>query len=300
MKGTLWSKLVLIGQKQGSIKLKDLSLELKLDEDETLNFIRQVFPEGLGAEIFFQDEECWVDLNGEAMQYMLPLSPSEWMKLNEILSAAKGKDAVLNSLKKKVLENGPIRIMMELLHDLEFWDHKEETLLKFLDQAILDKKAIKFNHQQKQFSAFPWKVLHLEGNLSLILEDCEDHCLMVLPVKDIKNCEEAVSVNSSRVTSFEVEEFIRALRSMGEKETRLILKIHDPKEVNLFPDYHFLGKPCMITNPNGDLIWAAYVEACEPLYEWLMSLGDKVEILDPVRFREEYLSYCEEKFRKIA
>ena len=56
----------------------------------------------------------------------------------------------------------------------------------------------------------------------------------------------------------------------------------------------------MITIPNGDLIWAAYVEPCEDLFEWLLSLGSNVDILDPGRFKDEFLSYCEEKLRKIA
>jgi hypothetical protein len=87
---------------------------------------------------------------------------------------------------------------------------------------------------------------------------------------------------------------------MNEKETRLVLKIHHPGSVNLFPDHHFLGKPAMVTNGNGDLIWAAYVEPCEALFDWVASLGEDVEILDPTNFKEEFLSYCEEKLRKVA
>ena len=143
-------------------------------------------------------------------------------------------------------------------------------------------------------------MLHLEGQLSLIGEDVQDRCLMVIPLKDVKNFEALNSHSRPRVTVFEIEEFITSVRSRGEKETRLILKIHDTESTNLFPDHHFLGKPCMITNPNGDLIWAAYVEPCEALFEWLISLGKKVEILDPGLFKEEYLLYCEDKLRKIA
>jgi predicted DNA-binding transcriptional regulator YafY len=56
----------------------------------------------------------------------------------------------------------------------------------------------------------------------------------------------------------------------------------------------------MVKNPNGDLIWAAYVEPCAHLYEWLIGLGRRVEILDPVSFKQDYLDYCEEKLRNIA
>jgi hypothetical protein len=143
-------------------------------------------------------------------------------------------------------------------------------------------------------------VVHLEGQLSLICEEFDDHCLMIISVKQIQLIQLKESTRQSRVSYFEIEEFIAAVRAMNDKETRLILKIHDPQSVNLFPDYQFLGKPCMITNSNGDLIWAAYVEACEPLYEWLLSLGSNVEILDPNKFKADYLSYCEAKLRKIA
>ena len=311
MKGTspkahpVWNKLLLLGQQQGSIKLKDLSHNLGLSEDETLTLLKQVFPNGEGAETYLQDNECWVDMNASAIQYMLPLSPTEWMELHNVLKVHRATNSIQHSLKKKLIENGPIKVMMELLSELELWDQKlnseEEQKISFIDVMIADKKHLTVHaFDGKTYKAYPWRLLHLEGELSLIAEDAHDHCLMVIGLKEIKELKAGEGSYSPQVTPFEVEDFINAIRAMNEKETRLILKIHDPQSVNLFPDHHFLGKPCMITNPVGDLIWAAYVEPCEPLYDWLMSLGNKVEILDPVKFKQDYLSYCEEKFRKIA
>ena len=134
----------------------------------------------------------------------------------------------------------------------------------------------------------------------MIAEDVNDHCLLVVPVNELVSVSNVDTTSHPRVSSFEIEEFIFAIRSMSERETRLILKIHDPQFLNLFPDHQFLGKPCMVTNPNGDLIWAAYVEPCEDLFEWLISLKSNVEILDPIKFKEEYLTYCVEKLRKVA
>jgi len=208
-------------------------------------------------------------------------------------------------LKKKVTENGPIKVVMELLNQLELWDQElsdvQQMMVKDLESAIHDKQLISLiTKDEKTYNLHPCKVLHLEGHLSLIAEDSQDHCLVVVPMKDVKEFKCVSSTSVSKVSPFEVEEFIQAIRSMNEKETRLILKIHDPQSTNLFPDHHFLGKPCMITNPNGDLIWAAYVEPCEALFEWLMTLGKNVEILDPIKFKQEYLDYCEEKLRKVA
>ena len=302
----VWKKLLILGEKQGSIKLNDLALEMQLNPEETLGFLRQVFPAGTGLEIYHQDKECWVDIKSEAIQYMLPLTPGEWIQLNHILTNYKSVEtAVTYSLKKKVTENGPIKVVMELLNQLEVWDQElsenQQHMVKSIEDAIHDKNLLNLiTHDEKTYLLHPCKVLHLEGQLSLIAEDSQDHCLIIVPMKDVDHFEAVTSSSQPKVTSFEIEEFIAAIRAMNEKETRLILKIHDPASVNLFPDHHFLGKPCMITNPNGDLIWAAYVEPCEALFDWLVTLGKNVEILDPVKFKDEYLMYCEEKLRKIA
>lgn len=305
MPASTWKSLLLIGQKQGSIKLKDLGTEMGLGEDETLAFIRQVFPTDNGARVYSQNDEYWVDIDANAIQYMLPLSPLEWMELHSLMSGIESCSPVQNSLKRKITESGPIKVVMDLLSQLDRWEQqltdRQQELVELLDQMILEKKAASIETLgDKTYSIFPCKVLHLEGQLSLIAEDVHDHCLSVIGLQELVQVEPLPLAHSSKVSSYEIEEFIAAIRSMNEKETRLILKIHEPHMVNLFPDHHFLGKPCMVTNPNGDLIWAAYVEPCEALYEWLLTLGTKVEILDPGHFKQEYLSYCEEKVRKIA
>lgn len=301
----IWKKLMILGAKQGSIRLGDLAQEMSLSPEETLGFLRQIFPAGTGLEIYHKDNDSWVDIKSEAIQYMLPLSPGEWIQLHQILSAHKSESQVAKSLKKKVTENGPIKVVMELLNQLEMWDEEltenQQRMIQELETCIFEKHLLSLTtHEEKNYNLYPCKILHLEGNLSLIAEDSKDHCLIIVPLKEVKEIETIQKYSEPRVTPYEVEEFIMAVRSMNEKETRLILKIHDPHSINLFPEHHFLGKPCMITNPNGDLIWAAYVEPCDSLYDWLMSLGENVEILDPVRFKEEYLMYCEEKLRKIA
>lgn len=302
-----WKKLMILGQKQGSIRLSDLSVEMGLSEEESLGFIRQVFPLGIGVEVYHQNDECWVDVNAEAIQYMLPLSPSEWMQLHEILQTASEKvtSASLNSLKQKVTENGPIKAVMEILTKLDEWEEEmnlgEQDLVQKLEMFIAEKKLVHMcTKEHKDYTVFPNKVLHLEGELSLIGEDATDHCLLILPMDSISEVTCLPTTSVPEMTEYDVEEFIVGIRTMNDKETRLILKIHDPQAVNLFPHHHFLGKPCMITNSNGDLIWAAYVEPCEALYEWLTTLGKNVEILDPVRFKQEYLTYCEEKLRNVA
>lgn len=296
-------KLMLIGDKQGTISLKDLSQEMGLSTDETLVFLSQIFPNGNGAEIYTENNICMVNINANSLQYMLPLSPSEWLALHELLEHQ--ADPALNSLKRNITENGPIKAMMELLSHLDHTEHtitkEHQKFINLLDVAIDAKSVVTIKTVAgKKYSVFPTKIIHLEGQLSLIAEDVHDHCLLVMHIDEIKSVTPQETTHKAKVSAFEIEEFITAIRSMSEKETRLILKIHDPQSVNLFPDYHFLGKPCMITNPNGDLIWAAYVEPCADLFDWLLGLGGNVEVLDPGKFRDEFLAYCEEKLRKVA
>jgi len=296
-------KLLVIGEKQGTISLKDLSHEMGLSSDDTLVFLRQIFPGGMGAEIYSRDNECMVDINANALQYMLPLSPGEWMALHQLLSTQ--KNPLLNSLKMKITENGPIKAVMELLNQLEQWDfqldEEHQSIVTRLDEAVSKKALVAFTTKAgKSYQMFPCKIIHLEGQLSMIAEDSNDHCLVVMSIADLKEVTLLDTMSVPKVAPFEVDEFIAAIRAMNEKETRLILKIHDPQSVNLFPDHHFLGKPCMVTNPNGDLIWAAYVEPCDDLFEWLLTLGTNVEVLDPGKFKDEFLMYCEDKIRKVA
>lgn len=303
----MWDKLLVLGGKQGSIKLADLATELGLCEEDTLVFLRHFFPEGKGAEVYFKDDSSWVDIDAEAIQYMLPLTPGEWIQLHQSLHGNHHVESnpSLESLKKKVNDSGPIHAVMEMLDHLQIWDQElsplEHKFVQTLDEASKKKQLLQITStDERVYTVFPCKVVHLEGQLSLIAEDLRDHCLMVFSIKDLTEAMLIPSSAEARSTQYELEEFISCIRAMNEKETRLILKIFDPEKINLFPDFHFLGKPCMITNPNGDLIWAAYVEPCEALFDWVSTLGPQVEILDPTKFKDQYLKYCEDKLRKIA
>jgi len=302
-------KLMVIGDKQGTIKLADLASEMGLSCEDTLVFLREWFPEGGGVEVYSNNNESLVDIDASSLEYMLPLSPTEWMGLHQLVGSLGPshfqKIPALKSLYKKMTENNAIFKVMGLLQEIEAWDQeineKQQVYLNQLETAIQNKSLLGVTTtHHKNYQIFPCKIIHLEGRLSLIAEDMNDHCLLVVPMNELQELWDVQSTKIPRVTAFEVDEFIVAIRSMGEKETRLILKIHDPQSVNLFPDHHFLGKPCMITNPAGDLIWAAYVEPCDDLFEWLISLRGNVEILDPTKFKDDFLMYCEEKLRKVA
>jgi hypothetical protein len=121
-----------------------------------------------------------------------------------------------------------------------------------------------------------------------------------LRLSEVQNIKRAGKIKAARANFHDVADFIRALRAMADNETRLVLKIKNPERFQLMPDYQFLGKPCLITNPEGDLIWAAWVEPGEEIFEWLMQMENYVEILEPSEFILDYAAYCEEKERKMA
>lgn len=304
LKSKSWKKLMSLFKGKGPVNLKKLSQDLKQSEAETLSFIKQVFRTKNPLKTFEKENHLWLDLDHGIEKKSLPLTTSEWVLLQQLLNDS-GNNASLSELGKKVMNLTPVKIDVSLLKEINEWSDLEtdieNELAAKLDELISDSQsALLHMHDGKDFGVFPKKVMHLEGSLTLIAEEAHDHTLQIYAINEVEEINEFKTEKSSIKTEFEVEEFIAAIRSMGDKETRLILKIHNPDEVNLFPEHHFLGKPCMITNANGDLIWAAYVEPCNALFDWLSDLGKHVEILDPIGFKEEYLAYCEEKLRKIA
>ena len=87
---------------------------------------------------------------------------------------------------------------------------------------------------------------------------------------------------------------------MGENQIRLVLKISRQQKFSLNFDDKYFHSPCLFTNPAGDFIWAATIEPCNEVFEWLCELGPAVEILDPTNFKIEFIKYCEHKLKKLA
>jgi hypothetical protein len=178
-----------------------------------------------------------------------------------------------------------------------FAQHK----IHLIEECLLDQSTLLIETPTKKvMSIIPCKIAFLEGELSLVAEETHEHGLIALPLAEIINIKKSEKVKAARANSHEVAEFISALREMSDKETRLVLKIKDPQHNKLLPDYHFLGKPYLVTNPDGDLIWAAWVEPSNELFEWLFEMRHKIEILEPGELVLDFAAFCEEKERKIA
>lgn len=180
----------------------------------------------------------------------------------------------------------------------------ELNLKQIIETGIKEKTPLnlKLKGHEDSFEIFPLKLTYLEGGLSLIGEEIFEKSLVFFPINKLENaCITQSDYEKPIHGQYDVEEFIENIRFMNGNEIRLVLKILEPEKVSeLVPFYHYLRKPYVISNPRGELIWAASVEETEDLFEWLSNLQSKVEILDPVSFKKNFLDFCEKKLKNIA
>ncbi len=180
----------------------------------------------------------------------------------------------------------------------EQFDEKDMVLL---EQAITDSKVLEVEFKNnKIIEIYPHKIVHLDGHISLISEDRIDKSIVHFHLKDIQRVKMVESTYHATFSKLEIDDFISSLRAISETEIRLILKIYSKDKAHEKPLFQHLGNPCLITNPQGDTIWAASVEPCKALMDWLFEMGNQVEILDPVSFQNDYLKYCADRLKNVA
>jgi len=137
------------------------------------------------------------------------------------------------------------------------------------------------------------KIVYMDGKLSLIAEDWKLQCLSTVALDKIMAIELSGQVIFKTIyTNFEINEFISMSRGMSGQEERLVLKIIENSTLDLTPPYQYFGNPYLTSTMNGDLIWAASIEVSESTFQWLFSIRDKVEILDPSEFKVDFVEYC--------
>jgi hypothetical protein len=173
-------------------------------------------------------------------------------------------------------------------------------LISYIEESILDQQVLSINLNDKNHSIYPFSLVYLEGELSLIGESVSDRTLINLPLSQIDNVIDDTSLFKANYSRLEVNDFISNIRAISDQETRLVLKIHALANFENSIPRNFLGNPAMISNPSGDLIWGATVESNPEIFKWIYSLGSDVEILDPTSFKKEYLNYCEGLLKKLA
>lgn len=153
-----------------------------------------------------------------------------------------------------------------------------------------------------EIEIYPHRMVFLDGSLCLIGEEVINRSLMYLPLNKLESMKAVKEIyDDPAFKNKDVDDFIEAIRVVSGNELRLVLKIINPEKASeLNPLFHFLRKPYVISNPKGDLIWAASIEENEDLYEWLSNLTSKVEILDPMSFKKNFLEYCNKKLKNTG
>lgn len=148
---------------------------------------------------------------------------------------------------------------------------------------------------QEHLKAKPYKLMRLDGELTIIAEDIMSAECIHIPLRQVSYVEEHSESSQSIISKLEFEDYIHSLRAIKETEIRLILKIDRSIEWEKAIDYEHFGNPCVIKKGKGHIIWAASVEPSEDIFEWIRNMGPGVEIIDPSAFKRIYLRYCEDR-----
>lgn len=305
---SFWQFLKLIIERPQKKCVADLCKTLGIEKSEIDEFL--AFVKTLGIDLRLSEE------NGHAFLYLAQKPPkisfefdlADWLALQAYLP--------------KLVENTKIpyfQILAERLesveklypqHDLfcaldvekkrHFFKNNPAEYIKGLEKHLLSRFPISVELEDKSIGVFIHRLVFLEGKLCVIGEDINERCLVYFSVASVKNLEETQE-NSyvETYSSQEVDDFIEAMRNLVDSEKRLVLKIPPGGHIDLNPTHQFLGRPYITSNMEGDIIWAASIEPSNDLYEWLLSIKDQVEILDPISVKREFLEFCQRKLSEI-
>jgi hypothetical protein len=153
----------------------------------------------------------------------------------------------------------------------------------------------------KVISLFPRRIVNLDGVLNVIGEDDQDRCLINICFHQIKSVEIDPDLHfTPNLSNIEIDDFIEALRSVNDNEIRVVLKIKN-KDINFKePNFQYIKNPYLISNSDGDFIWAASMEMNSDLLDWLNSYHDEVEIMNPKILKVHYDSYVKKLNKKAS
>lgn len=200
--------------------------------------------------------------------------------------------SVLDVVKDHTMVNKPQQLLDRTV---------EDEMIILLEKIILDQKcASVVLKNSDQMNIRPRKIVFVDNSLSLIAEDLKDNSLVQLTVWSIVDVESLEDDSKKNFSNLEINDFISSIRAINENEVRLILKIYNHAEVNLSPDHIYFKNVCLVTNSEGEKIWASSVEPCDKLFEWIFELGRNVEILDPNFLKKQYMDYCVERLKQTG
>ncbi|MDH5580379.1 MAG: WYL domain-containing protein [Bdellovibrionales bacterium] len=151
-----------------------------------------------------------------------------------------------------------------------------------------------------KIDVFPRRVLFIEESLSLVGEDINEKCLSYFPLDEILNFNVVKNRNYKSIyTNLEVNDFISQIRKMNGNESRIILKVVSEDNIEFNPPFHLMENPCLITNYEGQKIYAATVEVSDEFFNWYHTYSDSFEILEPDELNEGYKDFLKRKIKSL-
>lgn len=313
-----WQVIKYLLKIEKHIKVEQVCTELDLKHSDLISYINFLTQVDYKFELKEMDLEQYLIAPEDRPSIQIDFNLLEWIQFQAHFPAFTvmyGKpfhDDILTkfaSIEDKYKSHdifGPLELLEQVIIDnsqsMLMQDQKMTGygLCQFLEESILSEKCVKLNMLNHSLMVYPRKILFLDGLLTLVAESLSDKCLLNIPLKEIYNIYEEDKEWKALFSKIEVEDFICGLRLIAGNEVRLVLKIHSYEKFDPRMKHQFLGSPCMITNPEGEVFWAATIEPSKQIFEWLENLGTDVEILDPTSFKKEFLKYCENKLKKIA
>lgn len=296
-----WKILLHLEQVQGKKEVRSILDELQISERdliEALTFLGH-FDVGISLEM---EGYTPVIVKESERPIEFKLSFCEWMALQAhfpIFDKYRDKEFCKTITEKlSVVEHeNPGSSFFEAM---ESWNmlksatsscpNEQGKIVEEIEKAFHAKLLLEFKLSSGNYvELYPHRMVYFEGQLNLIGEETGDRCLVYFPIKDIETLESKLNVdyipNFSRL---EIHDFISAIRTVSGNEERLVLKISDPDDLNLDRAHHFITNPYVTSNSQGEVIWAANVEACDNLFEWLYSIENFIEILDPSSLKQDF------------
>lgn len=307
-------------------KMEVSHLFLDLEVEESMYHRVLFFYQKLGVQFEFEYEK---DQEGNILKrFILPpkqrlqtdtkMGQTEWMELLAHFPFLLGLNyhSFLQTLAKKMIEleaksfvhsslkgslNGrhkPLSLeQLKCEDDLKAEETQE--MVERIEKCLLEKMVIELDSTNLGHKkVFPLKLVFLADHLQLIAEeiqnDADDGTIIHIPVNEIyflkENWEEDYE---SHYGVLEINQFINGLRVIQDHQVRLIIKFKGQQFIDPPDQYHHFTNPYIVANNEGDYIWAATTEISQKIYKWLMSFGERIEILDPQSFKLNFEEYCQ-------
>lgn len=289
------------------VTLEELKLRLNLSEEQLIQIVsfchKLEYPVRIDRDVLGR---AYLVISNEVQNVKIDLSFNEWLAYQAQLYLV--PDEIKNRPFFSTLEE-KINKVMEKYEQYNLYTviEKEREKQKIfseinnqnvdfidrLDQAILNGICLSVVLNEKQYIDFyPLKMVVIDGVLSAVGEDRQEKCLVYFETSELTSVNLDIDeYYQSHFTKVEIEDFICAVRNVMGTEERLILKLKSQVNIDLNPPFQHLGKPFITSNMEGEIIWAASVERSEHLYQWLYSIKDNIEILDPQKIVDEFAAY---------